>query len=323
MPSHDPIPISPRVVDRPATAGEARELIRASGAVENVSELARRLGWTRSKLIRFLDHEEEQGRITRSMSATGRALIIVSDPVRTPVRTPEQRLEPITPERVPDRTIRRHWWDALGRKIVGLVLVSAGLTLAITSMQANAWAGYSFAADETAGTIFARLSVIAEIIACALPSANRFYRQDGDWWMAWRGAVLMCIALTVVFFAASGFVLTTLNDGSAARAERTTATIEMARHALEDAKAARDRECIKVGPICRVREDAVAARQRTLDDALAGVRATADPQAEALHVTPNALRAAKAGAMVALSLAAGYIIALGWGLLFRIGPSIP
>ncbi len=94
----------------------------------------------------------------------------------------------------------------------------------------------------------------------------------------------------------------------------------MARRALEDAKVARDRECIKVGPIGRVREDAVAARQRKLDEALAEVRATADPQAEALHITPNVLRAAKAGAVVALCLAAGYIISLGWGLLFRTRP---
>ncbi len=45
----------------------------------------------------------------------------------------------------------------------------------------------------------------------------------------------------------------------------------------------------------------------------------ADPQAEALRIAPNTLWAAKAGAMVVLCLAAGYIIALGWGLLFQTG----
>jgi hypothetical protein len=68
----------------------------------------------------------------------------------------------------------------------------------------------------------------------------------------------MCVALMVVFFAASGFVLTNLNDSSVARAERTTPTIEIAQRALNDARAARDRECVKVGPICRMREDRVA-----------------------------------------------------------------
>src|SRR5262245_15930611 len=195
MLGEDRLPISPSGVDRPSTTEEARGLIRASGTVENVSELARRFGWTRSKLIRFLEHEEEQGRISRSMSPTGRALVTVSDPVRTPVRTPGQRPEPITPGRVPNRMTRGRWWDALGRKIIGLVLVGAGVTLAVTSMQANAWAGYSFAADETAGPIFARLSVIAEIIACALPPANRFYWRDGDWWTVLKGTALMGVAL--------------------------------------------------------------------------------------------------------------------------------
>jgi CTP-dependent riboflavin kinase len=75
---------NPNVITRPSTEDEVRELIRTRGRVENVFELARRLGWTRSKLIRFLDQEEGEGRITRSISSTGRALIAVSDPVRIP-----------------------------------------------------------------------------------------------------------------------------------------------------------------------------------------------------------------------------------------------
>ena len=94
MVGHDLTTPGPDLVSRPTTADGVRELIRTSGTVENVSELARRLGWTRSKLIRFLDHEEAQGRITRSISSTGRALVAVSDPVRTAVRTPEQLPDP-------------------------------------------------------------------------------------------------------------------------------------------------------------------------------------------------------------------------------------
>jgi hypothetical protein len=316
MAGHALTAANPNVIARPSTEDQVRELIRTSGTVENVSELARRLGWTRSKLIRFLDQEEGKGRITRSISSTGRALIAVSDPVRTP----EQPTERITPEHVPGSVARGGWWNAIGRGFVGLVLVGAGVTLAVTSMQANAWSGYSLTTDETAGQIFSRLSVTAEIVACALPSANRFYWQAGAWWTALMGRALMCVALMVVFFAASGFVLTNVNDSIVARAERTTPTIEIARRALDDAKAARDRECVKVGPICRIREDAVTDRQRKLDEVKAEIRAAADPQAEALHVTPNTLRAAKAGAMVALCLAAGYIISFGWGLLFRTRP---
>ena len=42
----------------------------------------------------------------------------------------------------------------------------------------------------------------------------------------------MGIALIVVFFAASGFVLTNLNDVVTARAERTTPIIEIAQRAF-------------------------------------------------------------------------------------------
>jgi hypothetical protein len=252
-----------------------------------------------------------------SISSTGSALMAVSAPVRTPVRTPEQPAERTTPAHGPDGVARGGWWNAIGRGLIGLVLVGAGVTLAVTSMQANAWSGYSLTTDETAGEIFSRLSVTAEIIACALPSANRFYRQDGAWWTALMGCALMCVALTVVFFAASSFVLTNVSDNVVARAERTTPTIGIAQRALDDAKAARDRECLKVGPICRMREDAVTDRQRKLDEAKAEVRAAADPQAEALHVTPNTLRTINAAAMVVICLAAGYIISFGWGLMFR------
>lgn len=78
MAGHDLTVTNPNVITRPSTEDEARELIRTSGTVENVSELARRLGWTRSKLIRFLDQEEEESRITRSISSSGRALVAVS-----------------------------------------------------------------------------------------------------------------------------------------------------------------------------------------------------------------------------------------------------
>jgi hypothetical protein len=320
MAGHALMTANPKAITRPCTEEEVRELIRTSRTVENVSELARRLAWSRSRLIRFLDQEEAQGRITRSIGSTGRALIAVSDPVRTPVRSSEQPTEPFSLERGPNGVAPGCWWNPIGRGVVGLVLVGAGVTLAVTSMQANAWSGYSLSTDEAAGGIFARLSVTAEIVASALPSANRFYWQDGDRWTALKGSALMCVALMVVFFAASGFVLTNVNDSVVARAERTTPTIDIAQRALDDAKAARDRECVKVGPICRMREAAVTDRQRKLDEVKAEVRAAADPQAEALHISPNTLRAVKAGAMVVICLAAGYIISFGWGLLFRTRP---
>jgi hypothetical protein len=188
--------------------------------------------------------------------------------------------------------------------------------IAVTSMEANSWYGHCLASDAAAGDIFSRLSVLAEIIACVLPTANQFYWHDGDRWTAMKGGALMMVALMVVFFAASGFVVTNLSGAIEAKAERTTPTVMMAQRALDDAKTARDRECIKVGPVCRQREDAIIDRQHKLDEAKAEVRIGADPQAEAFHVTPNTLRTAKAGVMVLMCLAAGYFISMGWGLVF-------
>jgi hypothetical protein len=152
--------------------------------------------------------------------------------------------------------------------------------------------------------------------SCPSRQAGRKPRRLPKLWGAMKGSALMLVALMVVFFAASGFVVTNLSGATEAKAERTTPTVMTAQRALDDAKAARDRECIKVGPVCRQREDAVIERQGKLDEAKAEVRVGADPQAEAFHVTPNTLRTAKAGVMVLMCLAAGYIISLGWGLIF-------
>jgi len=208
------------------------------------------------------------------------------------------------------------WWNAVGRGIVGIMLIGAGVAIVITSMEANAWQGHAMTVDESAGDIFSRLSVLAEGVACLLPTANQFYWDDGNWRAAMKGTAVMAVALLVVFFAASGFVLTNLSGATAIRAERTTPTIAIAERALADAKMARDRECVKVGPVCRQREDVVTDRQHKLDEAKAEVRAGADPQAEAFGMTPAQMRAARAGTMVLMCLAAGYIISLGCGLVF-------
>jgi hypothetical protein len=114
-------------------------------------------------------------------------------------------------------------WLVIGRAGVGLAIVSTGAFIAYTSMRANAWFGHSLTPDPVAGEVYSHLSVAAEVIACLIPTASRFYWQDGDWWTALRGWVLMAVALVVVFFAAGGFAVTNLNAGVEARAERSTA----------------------------------------------------------------------------------------------------
>ncbi len=54
------------------------------------------------------------------------------------------------------------WWNAVGRGIVGIMLIGAGVAIVITSMEANSWQGHAMTVDEVAGDIFSRLSVLAE-----------------------------------------------------------------------------------------------------------------------------------------------------------------
>jgi hypothetical protein len=65
-------------------------------------------------------------------------------------------------------------------------------------MQANSWQGHVMTVDEAAGDIFSRLSVVAEVVACVLPTANQFYHDDGDWRAALKGTAVMAVALMVV-----------------------------------------------------------------------------------------------------------------------------
>jgi hypothetical protein len=74
-------------------------------------------------------------------------------------------------------------------------------------------------------------------------------------------------------------------------------------------------ECAKRGDKCRELEGKRDTANRNLETERQSVRGSADPQAEAFDVTPSNLRLARAGAMVLMCLAAGYIISLGWGLV--------
>jgi hypothetical protein len=196
------------------------------------------------------------------------------------------------------------------------------VAIAVTSIRANAWFGRSLTTDPIAGEIFSHLSVLAEITACAIPTANRFYWRDGDWRTALRGAGLMVVALTVVFFAASGFVLNTISIGVEARGDRVTPAVELAQRTADTLAKSRADECRKRGDRCR---DLEAQERKALADlaaAHAEVRAHADPQAQALHTDSNTIRTVQAGAMVVLCLCAGYLIAFGAGLIWPRGRAV-
>jgi hypothetical protein len=161
--------------------------------------------------------------------------------------------------------------------------------------------------------------VLAEIVACAIPTAGRFYWQDGDRWTALRGFLIMAVALTVVFFAASGFVLTNISAGTEARGDRMTPAVELAQRTVNTLAKSREDECKKRGDRCRDLEGQERKAIADLAAARAEVRAMADPQAQALHVESNTVRTIQAAAMVGMCLIAGYIISFGAGLIWPRG----
>jgi hypothetical protein len=142
-------------------------------------------------------------------------------------------------------------WSVIGRAGVGLAIVGVGAFVAYTSMRANSWFGHSLTPNVEAGEVYSHLSVAAELIACLIPTAARFYWRSGEWWTALRGWALMAVALTVVFFAAGGFAVTKLNAGVEARAERSTAGIDLAQRRLDTVSKSRAEECKRRGDRCR------------------------------------------------------------------------
>jgi hypothetical protein len=208
------------------------------------------------------------------------------------------------------------YWRAVGRIATGLVIAGCGIAIAATSIRANAWFGRSLTTDATAGEIFSHPSVLAEIVACAIPTANSFYWQDGERRTAFKGVAVMCLALTVVFFAASGFVLTNVSSGAELRGERVTPAVALAERTVNTLAKSREDECKKRGDRCRTLEAQERQALADLAATRAEVRAMADPQAQALHVDSNTVRTVQAAAMVGMCLAAGYIIAFGAGLVW-------
>jgi hypothetical protein len=220
------------------------------------------------------------------------------------------------PARAPAHSRPRGLWRASGRVLVGLAIAGTGAWIAYTSMRGNAWFGHSLTPDPAAGEIYSNLSVAAELMACLIPTAMRFYWTDGEAWTAVRGWALMVVALVVVFFAAGGFAVTNLNAGIEARAERETPAMRDLRNQVAGLDRSIASECAKRGDRCRDLERQRAEANAKLAIERASLKADADPQAAALGISSTSLHLVQAGAMVALSLFSGLFISFGAGLIW-------
>src|SRR5882762_4956325 len=240
-----------------------------------------------------------------------RLLMLEPGPAASAVtRLMEPRIEVLPPP------TRHRFWTALGRAGVGLAIVCTGAFIAYTSLRANAWFGHSLTPDPVAGEVYSNLSVAAEIIACLIPTAIRFYWQNDEPWTAVRGWALMAVALVVVFFAAGGFAVTNINSGIEARAERETPAMRDLRTQIAGLDKSITSECSRRGDRCRDLERQRAEANAKLTIERASLKADADPQAAALGVSTTSLHLVQAGAMVALCLFSGLFISFGAGLIW-------
>jgi hypothetical protein len=168
------------------------------------------------------------------------------------------------------------------RTISALLLSTAALALAGVGITMNGWFARSLGSNDIAGWLFLAVGVAADLVALVMPTCAAALwqaRQRVTALVAWS-----FWAMTFVFAVTAGIGFASLNiaDATMMRASRVTPAVASAQAALNDAMAARDRECRNgVGRFCREREATVNERRQALDAAMKSVEQSADPQTEA------------------------------------------
>ena len=163
-----------------------------------------------------------------------------------------------------------------------VILSIAAFALGAVGITINGWFARSLGASDVAGWLFLAVGVAADLVALVMPSCAAGLWQSGQRTTALVGWAAWLMTFVFAVTAGIGFASTNITDVTLARASRTTPVVTIAQAALNDAMAARDRECKGgVGKFCREREAAVAEQRRILDSATASVGQTADPQTDA------------------------------------------
>jgi hypothetical protein len=168
------------------------------------------------------------------------------------------------------------------RQLAPLLLSIAALALAMVGIAINGWFARSLGSSDVAGWLFLTVGVAADLVALVMPSCAAGLWQSGQRATALVGWGVWAMTFVFAVTAGIGFASTNISDVTLARASRVTPAIASAQAALNDAMAARDRECkTGVGKFCREREASVVERRQALDTAAASVGQTADAQSDA------------------------------------------
>jgi hypothetical protein len=170
----------------------------------------------------------------------------------------------------------------LRRPAASILLVAAAFALTGVGITTNGWFARSLGSSDIAGWLFMAIGVAADLVALVIPSRAAALWQARQRTTSLAGWAVWIMTFAFAVTAGIGFASVNITDVTVARAARVTPAVITAQAALSDAMTARDRECFHgVGKFCREREAAVVQRRQVLDDAMASVEHSADPQSDA------------------------------------------
>jgi len=199
-----------------------------------------------------------------------------AEPVTAPPPAPVtlQVVEPVSAARRQNASARR--------SVAPVLLSMAALALAGVGITMNGLFARSLGSSDIAGWLFLAVGVAADLVALVMPSCAAGLWQVGHRATAMVGWSVWAMTFVFAVTAGIGFASVNIADVTLSRASRPTPAVQTAQATLDDAIAARDRECKGgVGKFCRERETTVNDRRQALDVAMHSVAKTADPQTDA------------------------------------------
>lgn len=202
--------------------------------------------------------------------------------VPIPAAVPAPAPEPVTvtAASLPEPVASRHIASRPGLGAILLHLVAFGL--AAVGITMNGWFARSLGSSEVAGWLFLAIGVAADCVALLMPAMAANLWQGRRWATATAGWLVWSMTFAFALAAGIGFAAVNISDVTLARASRVTPAVVTAQAALNDAMAARDRECKGgVGKFCREREENVTRQRDAVAAAMNAVAASSDPQTEA------------------------------------------